>query len=36
MSGGDRDALTASTEHIGDELLGHGEIKAIFPILTEQ
>lgn len=29
-------ALAASTEHMSDELLGHQQVRAVFPVVTQQ
>src|ERR1039457_5707885 len=36
VSSGYRHALTASAEHVSDELLGHEQLRTIFPIVTQK
>jgi hypothetical protein len=36
VSGGYRDALAASAEHVGDKLLGHEKVETVFPVLTHK
>ena len=36
VSGGYRNALAASTQHMSDQFLGHQQIRAVFPVVTQR